>query len=271
MVRSSGGHVFPIAPSDADLREINELLDWHAGAPLPDGRILGRVERTPSKRAAPGVIPDARIRLLNKLIPLKNKKVLEIGCFEGIHTAGLKGFECELTAIDVRPQNVIKTLTRLSWHGMSAEVFQYDAEAIGPDFPKFDIVFHIGVLYHMMHPVQHLKNLAHIGELLFLDTHVATEGSNVRSFEIGDKTYRGQDYAEGGWKNPFSGKDPSALWLTEDSLMDALGHAGFAQTRLLQRRDERNGLRLLVLAARTDLPKDPAIKAKKKAQEKAGA
>jgi len=263
--------VFPIAPSDADLHEINQLLDWHAGAPLPDGRILGSIERKPSKHAAPGVIPDARIRLLNKLTPLKNKKVLEIGCFEGIHTAGLKTFDCDLTAIDVRPQNVIKTLTRLSWHGLSAEVFQYDAEAIEPSFPQFDIVFHIGVLYHMMRPVQHLHNIVHIGELLFLDTHVATEGPDVKSFDVGGKTYRGQAYVEGGWKNPFSGKDPSALWLTEESLMDALAHAGFAQTRLLQRRDERNGLRLLVLAGRTKLPPEPAIKAKKKSQEKARA
>lgn len=261
MERGLSGSVFPIAPSDADLREINELLEWHAGAPLPDGRILGFLERTPGKRAAPGIIPDARIRLLNKLAPLKQKKVLEVGCFEGIHTVGLCGFDCDLTAIDVRPQNVIKTLTRLSWHGFSARVFQYDAEAIEPSFPQFDIVFHIGVLYHLVRPIQHLQSLFHVGELLFLDTHVKAEGPEVKSFEVDGRTYRGQACDEGGWRNPFSGKHSQAVWLTEESLMNALTHAGFAQTRLLQRRDERNGLRVLLLAARTTLP---AVKAKKK-------
>lgn len=250
-------------PTDADLAEINTLLDWHAGTLLPDGRLLGRF--TPDKRPEPGRIPDRRIRLLNSMIPLKGKRVLEVGCFEGIHTIGLRRHGAKVTAIDVRPQNVIKTMTRLSWHGMSANVRQFDAERITPDFPAFDIVFHFGVLYHMMRPVEHLHNVAPICDYLYLDTHIAQDETEVVSFSVGGENYRGAKHGEGGWGSPFSGKDAEALWLTRASLMQALERAGFAHAQVLQERDERSGPRLLLLAARRPLPRQPTSARAKKA------
>ena len=235
-------------PTDADLAEINALLDWHAGAPLPDGRLLGRLGRSPGKRAAPAAIPDKRIRRLHKMLNLKNKRVLEIGCFEGIHTVGLRQFCEDVTAIDVRPQNVLKTMTRLSWHGVSAHVHQFDAELITPDFPSFDVIYHIGVLYHLTNPIEHLLNLSKICQHLYLDTHVAApEKANV-TLEVAGHTYRAAKHREGGWADPFSGKDSYAVWLTCESLLDALSQAGFAEVQVLEKRAERNGPRVLILA-----------------------
>jgi SAM-dependent methyltransferase len=237
-------------PSDADLDEINKLLDWHAGTLLPDGRLLGRLARRPGKRSAPGAIPDSRIRLLNRRVPLKGLKVLEVGCFEGIHTTGLRLYCDDVTAIDARPQNVLKTLARLSWHGTSAKVFQMDAERIDESFPSFDLIFHFGVLYHLRQPVQHLKNLAAICQRLFLDTHIADEGEGFCDIEVEAQIYRGAYKKEGGWRDPFSGLHTTSLWLTHESLIAALSAAGFGSVEILQQRPERNGPRVLLLAQR---------------------
>ena len=82
-----------ISVTDEDLDEVNNMLDWHAGTLLPDGRLLGRLERTPGKRTRPDTVPDERIILLNRRVPLRGRSVLEIGCFEGIHTLGLCQFD----------------------------------------------------------------------------------------------------------------------------------------------------------------------------------
>jgi tRNA (mo5U34)-methyltransferase len=254
-------------PSDADLAEINSLLDWHAGTLLPDGRLIGRLERTAGKRPAPAQIPDKRIRILNDLVHLKNKKVLEIGCFEGIHTIGLRQFCEDVTAVDVRPQNVLKTLARLSWHGVSAKVHQYDAEEIGADFPRFDVIFHIGVLYHLANPVQHLLNIGQLCDYLFLDTHVAPNEKAGVSIGVDGMSFSGARHREGGWADPFSGKDKHAIWLTRESVLDVLKHAGFSNTQILQERQERNGPRLLLIAARQPVAPVRAQKKPKKAKD----
>ncbi|MGE0742050.1 MAG: class I SAM-dependent methyltransferase [Hyphomonadaceae bacterium] len=242
---------FPLpSPSDSDLAEINKILDWHAAAELPDGRLLGRLDRNPGKRNEPARVPDPRIRWLNRAVKLKGKSVLEIGCFEGIHTIGLKHFTDSVTAIDVRPQNVVKTLTRLSWHGLSANVYQFDADRIGGDFPKYDVIFHFGVLYHMLRPVEHLINLGAHCDYLYLDTHVAADSDMLMSFAVGENVYDGVRRNEGGWSSPFAGTEDAALWLTRDSLMRALRDAGFVDMQILQDRAERNGPRLLILAWR---------------------
>jgi tRNA (mo5U34)-methyltransferase len=109
--------VHPLTISDEILAEFQELLDWRAAAPLPDGRLLGRTHEGKREKIQP--IPDKRITLLNQLIPLEGRTVLEIGCFEGIHTMGLLQYGPHVTALDLRPVNVLKTIAR-SWTRVSA-------------------------------------------------------------------------------------------------------------------------------------------------------
>ena len=90
--------------SDESLEEINNSLNWHSGVTLPDGRLLGSL--TKSKRKEPESIPDYRVERLHKTLDLNGKKVLEVGCFEGAHTASLLNYTYDVTAIDIRPQNV---------------------------------------------------------------------------------------------------------------------------------------------------------------------
>lgn len=210
---------------------------------------MGRL--TEGKRPNPNAIPDNRIRRLHRAINLKNKSVLEIGCFEGIHTIGLRHFTRHVTAIDVRPVNVFKTLARLSLHGADAKVFVADCEAIDASFGRFDVIFHFGVLYHLHDPVTHLLKLGGVGETIYLDTHVAEPGAEHMHYEAGGARYAFTPVKEGGWDDPFSGTQASARHLTLDSLERALTTAGFAAQRVTQVRRERHGPRVLILASKS--------------------
>ncbi|MGK2915729.1 MAG: class I SAM-dependent methyltransferase [Porticoccaceae bacterium] len=233
--------------SNADLAEINRLLPWHAGTSLPDGRILGRLDV--GKRNNVCEIPDKRIVRLNEEISLRGLSALEVGCFEGIHTVGLRLYCDDVTAIDVRPVNVFKTQARLACHGTWAKVFQKDVEKMDERDGQFDLVFHCGVLYHLLNPAEHILALGRVARHIFLDTHIARDETRIAKRRVGDTVYSGAYHDEGGWADPFSGRDPSAFWLTQDSLLDLLGRAGFNVHNIWEVREERNGPRIALVAS----------------------
>lgn len=239
-----------ITISESELAEINQLLPWYAGAYLPDGRLLGRLDARPGKRADPGKIPDKRIVRLNEEIALRRLSVLEVGCFEGIHTIGLTMYCSDVTAIDVRPVNVFKTLARLACHGVSAKVFQKNVEAMDDQDGRYDLVFHCGVLYHLLNPIEHILALGRVTQHLFLDTHIARDEPRIDERRINNLTFYGASHDEGGWADPFSGRDPTAFWLTQNSLLEALRQAGFAAINVWEVREERNGPRISLVASK---------------------
>ena len=246
----SGEYAFPfkrLELPETALGEVNRMLEWHAGTIL-NGQLLGRLGASPNKRTKPGAIPDRRIKTLHKLVNLTGKSILEVGCFEGIHTLGLRLFSDDVTAVDIRPTNVIKTLARLSMHGSNAKVFVADVEKLSAEFGRFDVVFHCGVLYHLMSPVEHIFALADMCQYLLLDTHVTEQTAVEKS--CGAFPYRGSYYDEAGWLDPFSGKDTRSFWLTEESLLAVLRQAGFSTVDVIERRAERNGPRLTILASK---------------------
>jgi len=237
--------------SDPGLVEINQLLPWFAAAPLPDGRLLGRLEARSGKRSDPGRIPDKRIVRLNNVLPLQGLRVIEVGCFEGIHTAGLLQFCDDVTAIDVRPINVVKTATRIALSGLRARIAVQDVERLDPSFGRFDLMFHCGVLYHLLHPAEQLLAAGELTDHIFLDTHIARDEPKLEERAAGGLICRGAYHDEGGWADPFSGRDPTAFWLTLESLQDVLRAAGFTQQDLWEVREERNGPRISLLASKT--------------------
>lgn len=238
-----------VSLSDQALQEINAALPWHAGTLLADGRLLGRLDARPDKREDVQPVPDKRIRRLDEALSLAGKSVLEVGCFEGIHTLGLRHFGAAVTAVDIRPINVIKTLARLSAHGESARVFVLDVEDAGTTLGHFDVVFHCGVLYHLEDPVTHLRTLLPACDAIYLDTHVASAGRDGATLRVADETYQGYRHQEGGWNDPFSGRGASAFWLAKPDLVALLESQGFA-CEIWSERSERNGDRVGLLARR---------------------
>jgi tRNA (mo5U34)-methyltransferase len=132
---------------------------------------------------------------------LKGKRVLDIGCSEGFFSIAAKrrGAD-EVLGVDFDERCIARA-------DFAKEVLQLDIQYrvgsvydVVPKIGKFDIVFFLGVLYHLDHPLLALQKIAPIcNDLLFLDTHALVDDPSDGGIEImrffkdgfgGDKTNR---------------------------------------------------------------------------------
>jgi tRNA (mo5U34)-methyltransferase len=236
--------------SNEDLTELNNLLDWNCFVADVHGRRFGNVAWS-GKRDKPEKLPDWRHSILDKKINLSSKHVLEIGCFEGIHTISLCKLAGRVTAIDSRMENVVKTIVRTALFGYHPTVFKVDVENWHSQLEmlKSDVCHHIGVLYHLKDPVKHLLQLCSIvQEGILLDTHFAMEDQAVDIYEVNGKSYPYKKYSEG--KDVFSGMYDHAKWLTLKGLEKIFRDGGFNIFEIVEERNERNGPRVLLWASR---------------------
>ncbi len=245
--------------SDLDLGRLNRLLPWRAFTVDGKGRRFG-ASAWRGKRHEPQPIPDRRIELLDKEFGLEDKSVLEVGCFEGIHTIALARRARSVIAIDSRVENVVKTMVRASFYGCSPTVFVCNVE--DRPVPVFDlrsdIVHHVGVLYHLADPASHLRDLCGLTKIgLMLDTHVADPKQADKSYDSVSKTFRYREFEESGDADPFSGMASKSKWLLLEDIVNLLKEGGFTTVRVAEERMERNGPRVLLFAR-----KPPAGKAR---------
>ncbi len=238
--------------SDADLMRLNRMLDWNCFTVDRHGKRFGNAASA-TKRNSPEVIPDRRITMFDEKFDLSDKHVLEIGCFEGIHTIGLTRYAKSVTAIDARIENVVKTIVRCAFFGSHPTVFKcnVEEEPLPADLLKADLAYHVGVLYHLKDPVSHLASLGHlIGQGILMDTHYALDDEANESYEVSGRTIPYKRYREGDYFDPFSGMYSDSKWLRLGDLTETLNTAGFQKIDVIEQRLERNGPRVLLIAER---------------------
>jgi tRNA (mo5U34)-methyltransferase len=236
--------------SDEDLAELNRLLKWRCFTADANGRRFGDAAWA-GKRCEPQTIPDPKIVLMHERFDLSDKHVLEVGCFEGVHTIGLSMFARRVTAIDARMENVVKTIVRCALFGHHPTVFKFDVEATDADHAPLsaDLAHHVGVLYHLKDPVRHLLDLGRfISRGLMLDTHYAEDSEAVETYEAAGRRVVYKKYFEGGQADPFSGMYDHAKWLRLEDMVALLREAGFREVEIVEKRAERNGPRVLLFA-----------------------
>ena len=244
------------ALSDAELEELNALLAWNCFTVDGAGRRFGAAARA-GKRDTPQPIPDPRIEALHRRVDLSSKSVLEIGCFEGVHTSGLCRVARDVTAVDGRMENVVKTIVRTALYGFHPRVFVCNVEdpAHALRLPAADVVHHVGVLYHLVDPASHLAAVARLTRgTLMLDTHYAPAEEASQSYEWEGRTLRFKSYREFGHADPFSGMYADSKWLRLEDLLTILEEAGLPAIEVVERRIERNGTRVLLYASRAPTP-----------------
>lgn len=240
--------------SDADLMDLNKLLDWNCFITDAKGRRFGSVAWG-AKRVEPQEIPDKRIVLMNSRFNLRDKHVLEVGCFEGVHTLGLLNYTNKVTAVDSRIDHVVKTIVRCGMLAKAATVFKCNLEDSDLDYSllKADLIHHVGVLYHLKDPVMHLLNLgSYIKQGVMLDTHYCLPEEVTDSYVINGKKYPYKKYLEYGTKEAFSGMYDHSKWLLLDDIKNCLINAGFTKVDIIEERNERNGPRVLLFAGKLD-------------------
>lgn len=238
--------------TDAQLTELNSIIKWNCFTTDGRGRRVGDKAKA-GKRDAPQLIPDPRILRLHQAVDLSGKSVLELGCFEGVHTIGLAQFAESVTGVDIRVENVVKTLIRCGLYGVKARVFLSNVDTLPLDssLPESDVVFHCGVLYHLVDPVGHLQQLLpRVKKAILLDTHYAREAEATANYQVGGVNYAYKHYGEHGLKNVFAGAYDHAKWLPLETLKSLLHTAGLTQWHAVEPRDERNGPRVLIIASR---------------------
>lgn len=242
------------AIGDRDLLTFNQLLPWAAMTVDPKGRPVGQ-PFSATKRAKGNALIDPRILAFDQAFPLAGKHVLELGCFEGIHTIGclLKG--ATVTGVDGRVENILKTMARLWAYRQQADLVLWNVEQEPPaDLPqRWDVLHHVGVLYHLTNPVDHLRLLLpRTAQAVILDTHVATDPEQAtEAYEADGRSWRYWHYREKQVAtNPFAGMLDHAKWLLPEDLMGLLREGGFTDVRLVEDRPERNGRRVLIWAFR---------------------
>lgn len=238
--------------SDEDLRRLNKMLPWASYITDDRGRAFGAAY-SHNKRTKPQLTPDPRIVELDKRVPLANLSVLELGCFEGHHTSALCTRARHVTAIDARIENVVKTLVRCAMFGHQPQVELLDLEEPFPNDISLecDVLHHVGVLYHLTDPVRHLTDIcSKTKTMLMLDTHIARPTDDLANYESCGKRYHYLPFRESGRKAPFAGMRDHAKWLLEKDLVTLLHDCGFKNIDITQRREEKNGLRILIYASR---------------------
>jgi tRNA (mo5U34)-methyltransferase len=237
--------------SEEDLRRLNELLPWRCFTVDTQGRPLGGTAWR-GKRDTPEAIPDPRIERLHARFDLSDKHVLEIGCFEGVHTIALCRLAGRVTAVDARIENVVKTIVRCALFEVSPRVFVQDVEDTGDEVLHADVCHHVGVLYHLEDPVGHLRRLGTwIARGMMLDTHYATDTDATETYEVAGDRFRYRPYRELGRADVFSGVRPSSRWLRLDDIVGELQRSGFDTVEVVEERHERNGPRALIFAERS--------------------
>jgi hypothetical protein len=233
--------------SNAELIRVNEMLPWQVFTTDSGGRRLGNYAWK-GKRQDPQSLSDPRIGEL--LCGLEGKRVLEVGCLEGVHTIGLCLKGVDVTAVDGRIENVIKTQVRASLYGCLPKVALADLDEQLPKcLGNFSACFHVGVLYHLSKPVEHLIYLLpRVSESILLDTHIADDSSEVYPYP-GFEEYKFSEYQEFGRKDIFSGLKERSRWLTLNSIRSLLAASNFEiQTEAV--RQERHGPRVKIKASR---------------------
>lgn len=159
---------------------------------------------------------------------LAGKRVLDIGCWDGFYSFEAERRGAEVMAIDAwTPENFFKAkralASRVEFDELS--VHEISRERLG----AFDIVFFLGVLYHLKHPLLALEQICEVTrEFALIETHVVDDFFNLPQpvMEFYELDELGGQYDN--WWGP-----------NVECLLRMLRTAGFAHCELLRRTPTR--------------------------------
>jgi hypothetical protein len=200
---------------------------------------------------------DERLKYIAYFLDVRDQRVLEIGPLEGHHSVILEKMGVrENIAIESRADNLRKCQRIKEKYQLDHTQFlQYDLERLyrGDDMPRFggpfDLVFCLGVLYHLPDPGRGLEWMRSQSSTLFLGTHYA-KGNPMQgiAYSYRGKSYRGREVAEGGIADPISGMSPTSLLLYEDDLLRLIHDAGYSRAWVLGKGVQNDSLHITILA-----------------------
>lgn len=203
---------------------------------------------------------DNRLKYILYFLDVRDQRVLELGPMEGHHSVILEKMGVrEAVAVEGRPDNLSRCLKTKNVFGLDRTTFvcQDVAElAVGaqkPEFdPGFDLVFCLGLLYHLADPGAALSWMLTQSSKLFLGTHVPSGPTRPRSlaYNYRDKTYQGSWIGEDTTK-PQAGFVDRQFWPDEPSLLRLLRDCGYDRVDVLGHDVQCGTPHVTILAERT--------------------
>ena len=236
--------------------------EWSSNFPETSG-----VKTTPG---GANLFDDARITWLSeKISGFGGLRILELGPLEAGHTYMMheRGAK-SITSVEANMRSYMKCLCTKEIFGLDRAHFLL-GEAIaytGSATEIFDLCVASGILYHMQSPVELLSNIARLSKRSFIWTHYFDEEplrargqyfeqfGPLQTIEFKGCSYQAskRDYGKAlDWPGFCGGREPTALWLTRDSLMQALRDCGFVDLEIdFDLPTHPNGPAIAVLASR---------------------
>jgi SAM-dependent methyltransferase len=195
--------------------------------------------------SAPSEAEDKRLKYIAYFLDVRGWRVLELGPRTG-HLSVLldKMGAREIVGVEGRQENVDVCNHTRDLYGLPALYVRHDLERLAsgeeePEFaPGFDLVFSLGLLYHLADPAPVLRWGRTQAPRLFLGTHYY-EPRAKGAFEpstFTPTTYLGEPavrFRELGPGDAHGGMSPQSTWLGEAQLVRVLHDAGYERVDVL--------------------------------------
>ena len=170
------------------------------------------------------------LQKLDSLFPLRNQRVIEFGPFDGCQTIGLTHLGADVTAIEARAENVIKTRAAFSALDLGVQIRMDDFHNVSGDrYGRYDLAFAHGVYYHSIAPFVFLENLVSLSDNVFVGGFCATDtlpANPWQSLEHAGRSYRVKVYDE--TTGFTAGVNHIAYFFEATDLMAFFGERGYA-------------------------------------------
>jgi hypothetical protein len=213
--------------ADWEIKTVNRMMEWRCFSVDKNGRRFGQKAWT-NKRQIPEPIPSSEVTLFSQFCDLKGSRVLDVGCFEGIHSISLFLMGAKVVAVDARVENVVKTIVRSGLYRAPVETIKFAFEKDSVDtLPKnIDYVFHRSVLPLMEDPVKHLHDLGKIANTgIYLDTVIYSKLHET--YQTMGQTFPCLTMPNLRKNGEFSGVAKIGRGLEEGTIVNALKTVGF--------------------------------------------
>jgi tRNA (mo5U34)-methyltransferase len=207
------------------LRQIEALGPWFHNLHLPDGA------QTVPDHFLGGDFPAFKWRDIAPLIPekLKGWRVLDVGCNAGFYSFELAKRGASVVAVDVNPRYLAQAKWAAREFGLAdkVEFRRMEVYEIARSREQFDLIWFMGVFYHLRYPLLALDLLAVRTRRLLMFQTLTMPDESVYAVKTDYPIDERAPFLESGWpkmafvEHKFSG-DPTNWWVPNHAAIQAM-------------------------------------------------
>jgi tRNA (mo5U34)-methyltransferase len=213
------------AAARARRREIEALGPWFHNLHLPDGT------QTLPDHFLGGDFPSFKWREIAPVVPAKLKgwRVLDVGCNAGFYSFELARRGASVLGIDVEPTYLAQARWAAREFGLTrlVEFRQMEVYEIARSADEFDLVWFMGVFYHLRYPLLALDLLAARTRKLLMFQTLTMPRESVYPVKRDYRIEQREPLLDEGWpkmafiEHKFSA-DPTNWWVANHAGIEAM-------------------------------------------------